>query len=193
MPKNFSKQNNESLGFTLVETLVAVSIFSIALLGLMSVLVQSISTITYAKQKMVATYLAQEGIEYIRNIRDTYVLYSSTSQNGWNAFNNGLSPCTGPNGCYFNADNIFTLPQPPMPITQTVFTSCISSVCQDLAYDNTTGTYGYTTGTDSGLSRKIQVNQVNANEINVSSAVFWKQGSVTYNVVFSENLFNWVQ
>ena len=60
------KQKNT--GFTLVETLVAISIFTISILGMLSVLASSIANTTYAKQKMVATYLAQEGIEYIRNI-----------------------------------------------------------------------------------------------------------------------------
>ncbi len=74
-------------GFTLVETLVAISIFSVSILSLMSVLTNGIANINYAKQKVVAEYLAQEGIEHTRNIRDTSVLYDGVSaQNGWNTF-----------------------------------------------------------------------------------------------------------
>jgi prepilin-type N-terminal cleavage/methylation domain-containing protein len=83
MKKLFLKQK----GFTLVETLVAVSIFSISILGLLAVLTQGISDTGYAKKKMMAGYLAQEGIEYVRNMRDTSVLYNATSpQAGWDAF-----------------------------------------------------------------------------------------------------------
>ena len=71
-------------GFTLVETLVAISIFSVSILGIMSVLASGISHANYAKQKMIALYLAQEGIEYARNIRDTKVLFSVN--NGWGEF-----------------------------------------------------------------------------------------------------------
>jgi Tfp pilus assembly protein PilV len=74
-------------GFTLVETLVAISIFTMSILGLMSILASGISNTTYAKQKMVASYLAQEGIEYVRNLRDTSVLYDvAGAQHGWDAF-----------------------------------------------------------------------------------------------------------
>jgi prepilin-type N-terminal cleavage/methylation domain-containing protein len=81
----FLKQTNK--GFTLVETLVSISIFSMAILGLLSVLASSITNTTYAKQKMAADYLAQEGIEYMRNVRDTLVLYDPVNaQHGWDTF-----------------------------------------------------------------------------------------------------------
>lgn len=96
MKKGYLKQK----GFTLVETLVAVSIFSISILGLLVVLTQGIADTGYAKKKMMAGYLAQEGIEYVRNMRDTSVLYNATSpQAGWDAFKaaNKDYPITDPN------------------------------------------------------------------------------------------------
>ena len=78
---------NKKNGFTLVETLVAISIFSMTIVTMMSVLASGIADTTYAKQKTIAEYLAQEGIEYVRNMRDTSVLYNvSGSQAGWDAF-----------------------------------------------------------------------------------------------------------
>ncbi len=73
-------------GFTLVEMLVAVSIFSISILAVMSVLASGISSTNYAKRKIAATYLAQEGIECIRNTRDSYVLYPNPPSQSWNGF-----------------------------------------------------------------------------------------------------------
>ena len=81
MEKLFKQKNK---AFTLLETLVAISIFTVSILGIMSVLASGISNANYAKQKMTASYLAQEGIEYIRNMRDTNVLYSVNG--GWNGF-----------------------------------------------------------------------------------------------------------
>ena len=96
--KLFFKKTNKA--FTLVETLVAISIFTMSILGLISILASCVSDISYAKQKIVASYLAQEGIEYVRNIRDNDVLYDPTSaQNGWNNvfINPFLSPILFPN------------------------------------------------------------------------------------------------
>ena len=92
--QKFFKQKNG--GFTLVETFVAISIFTVSLLGIISVLASNIANISYAKQKMTATYLAQEGIEYVRNIRDTDALTYGGSA-GWSshffgATNASISP-----------------------------------------------------------------------------------------------------
>ena len=50
----------KNTGFTLVETLVAISIFSMSLVALMSILGSGISDTNYAKQKIIAGYLTQE-------------------------------------------------------------------------------------------------------------------------------------
>ncbi len=72
-------------GFTLLETLVALSIFTVSLIGIISILASGISATSYVKQKLTAEYLAQEGIEYARNQRDNAMLYQQ-SVGGWNSF-----------------------------------------------------------------------------------------------------------
>src|SRR3989344_5287897 len=84
MRKIFPKSKNK--GFTLVETLVALSIFSVSILGLLVALSQGLADTGYAKKKVAAAYLAQEGIEYIRNMRDTFMIYSNDPQTGWEDF-----------------------------------------------------------------------------------------------------------
>jgi type II secretory pathway pseudopilin PulG len=114
-------------GFTLIETLVAVSIFTLSIIALLVVLTQGIADNNYAKRKVIAGYLAQEGIEYMRNMRDTFVLFDPTdSQTGWNAFNTkvagGVFPsssvCAQANGdgCYFGdlTASDYTNPLQPM-------------------------------------------------------------------------------
>jgi len=89
MSKIFKNKKNVICGFTLVETLVSISIFTMSILGLMSILASGISNTNYAKQKIVAEYLAQEGVEHARNIRDTHSLYDLNS--GWDNFKNDSS------------------------------------------------------------------------------------------------------
>jgi len=168
----FLKKNNR--GFTLVETLVAISIFTVSILGMMAVLSGSISDTRFAKQKLTATYLAQEGIEYIRNMRDTLVLYdtdpSNPAQHGWDAFRTKMNSCRAGNECGF--DDLSPGP------TSHIF-SCSGNNC------GLSGNY-------SGFVRKIWTEQ-GANEVKIFSETSWKQDSGDYKVTFSENLFNWIQ
>ncbi len=192
MKKLIQKKNR---GFTLVETMVAVSIFTVSLLGMMNILSGNISNTFYAKQKMLAAYLAQEGIEYIRNLRDTYVLYSTDGQTGWDAFYDKLFPCASSNGCYFNADDL-DFGNKDRPMTNLSISICNDINCSNgkLLFDTTTGKYGFApSGTPSSFIRKINVSSADSNEIKISSVVSWTQGSGNYSIAFSETLFNWIE
>ena len=97
------RTKNKKQGFSLVEALVAISIFTLAVVTIMVTLSRGISNTNYSKQKMTAEYLAAEGVEYIRNLRDTYVIYASGgAQAGWNTFVGQMGPCIPVNGCYFS-------------------------------------------------------------------------------------------
>ena len=63
-------ENNSERGLTLVETLVAISILTIAVVGPLGIIAQALHTSYYTRDQMTAYYLAQEAIEYVRNIRD---------------------------------------------------------------------------------------------------------------------------
>ena len=169
-------------GFTLVETLIAVSIFSFSILALMAVLSQGISDTGYAKKKMIAGYLAQEGIEYIRNMRDTYVLYTEVPGNSWDGFRSKLASCNPTNGCRF--DTVF-----PHDVS-----ICNSPNDCKLYVNNGNYSTDPTSGDDSGFTRKIWMDVIDSNkELKISSEVRWTQRSGTYNITFTENLFNWVE
>ena len=185
-------------GFTLVETLVAISIFTVSILGLMSVLTSGIANTNYAKKKMIAAYLAQEGIEYVRNIRDTFVLFGDNSSPNWNQFRNAIDKCGNPGipkNCYFDEQNL-NFSDPSMPITKISIQSCDGNSCPVLLYNSNTGKYNYDiSGENSGLVRTIQaVYQGNPNDsVKILSTVSWSQGSGNYSITFSENLFNWTE
>lgn len=60
------KQN----GFSMIEVIVAIVIIVIGLVGIMSLNVQNIQVQYINKNILVASLLAQEGLELVRNIRD---------------------------------------------------------------------------------------------------------------------------
>jgi type II secretory pathway pseudopilin PulG len=60
--------------FTLIETLVAVSLLTVAIAAPMSLTTQSLSSAYYARDQMTAFHLAQEAIESVRAVRDENIL-----------------------------------------------------------------------------------------------------------------------
>ena len=187
-------------GFTIVETLVAIFIFSISVISMMLALSRGTEGISSAKQKVIASYLAQEGIEYIRNLRDDYV-YKDNKIDDWFSFTNSLKSagCEESTGCYFDDKNIsFSSSQSSQMIDNLSLVSCGGSgTCPPLRYDSTNGKYGYSLGPSSGFVRKINIEFPNedytSNTIKIISTVsFTFQGTKT-DISFSENLFNLAQ
>jgi prepilin-type N-terminal cleavage/methylation domain-containing protein len=189
----FLTKFHKKRGFTLVEVLVAVSIFSVSIVGIMTVLGKSISDTEYAQRKMISEYLAQEGVEYIRNMRDTFVLYAPAGQNGWDLFNNKLisASCNNSAGCYFNPDSL-NYASSDQPITDIPVLACSGS-CPQIMYNSSNGKYNYASGTSFGYRRQININISVANEMKVTSTVVYLFQGTTYSVSLSEILFNWVE
>lgn len=57
-------------GFTLLESLIAIAIFTVGISAALSVIVSSLNVGARAKNQIIASNLAEEGIEVVRNIRD---------------------------------------------------------------------------------------------------------------------------
>jgi prepilin-type N-terminal cleavage/methylation domain-containing protein len=194
---NYLKQKNNRDGFTLVETLIAISIFSMSVVGLMTVLARGISDTNYAKHRITASYLAEEGIEYIKNMRDTYVLNDPTSaSDGWDKFlvkinNNNCRDIDL--GCKF--DDNKTLDFTSLEDPNFIFSSCGNTVDCSLYYYEDNGKYSYSqngSGVNSGFTRVIYIPVLDlAKEVVVYSTVSWSKGSTQYKITFSNNLLKW--
>ncbi|MDO8623973.1 MAG: prepilin-type N-terminal cleavage/methylation domain-containing protein [bacterium] len=84
-------------GFTLIETLVAVALIMIATMGPFASAGSSYLAAADSKNRLTASYLAQEGIEYVRMLRDTTYLADFGAGKGdlsrtafYDDFTNGL-------------------------------------------------------------------------------------------------------
>ncbi|HEY4714947.1 MAG TPA: prepilin-type N-terminal cleavage/methylation domain-containing protein [Candidatus Paceibacterota bacterium] len=176
-------------GFTLIETLVALAIFSTSIVALISVTGSGVANTNYAKNKFIASYLAQEGVELVRNIRDTNSLLLGPWADflGGSDGTKGVGKCISLIGCDID------------PKTLTV-SPCPNQNGCPLFYDYTDtgdGFYTYPTGaTSSPFTRKITVTDVaqpSSEEVNITSTVSWNQGGATHRTSYSENLLNWIQ
>lgn len=180
--KKYSKIKFYVSGFTLVETMVAVGILAIAFLAPMTFVAKSISAASISQSKTTAFYLAQEGMEFIKNTRDN----NKRNNIGWLT---GLDNCMAENnatGCYV-ADIVDVLSVSPCD-------SELAGGCPVLKYDGDTGKYNYDSGQDSPFKRSIVMTQVSGNvdEYEVKVTVTWKnRGMTTENQTYAQYyLFN---
>lgn len=176
-------------GFTLVETLVAIAIFATSVTGLISITARGINDNVYVKNKLIASYLSQEGVELVRNIRDNSLL--SQTPVTWTEFltstdwaGNCYDTFNGINACYIDG-----------AVGEVVATSCVDGDCSDpLGLEPSTSRYTYFTIYDSPFTRTITIRPIEAGnneEVLVNSIVEWKQGSNNYKVSYQYNLLNW--
>lgn len=75
--------NIKNKGFTILETLVAITIILIAITGPLDIIAHSLKASYYSRDEVTAFYLAQEAIEYARNERDNNELNDNTTVDGW--------------------------------------------------------------------------------------------------------------
>ena len=170
-------------GFTLIETIVGVAILASVLLGPVTVTTASIRRTAESSDRLTALYLAQEGTELIRIIRENNILKGA-------AWNEGL-----PDGDYeFDFQNSAlaagAASQPP------------SFIGTSILFDSATGAYGYTAGSPSKFTRKITVIAAidndplgipAADQMDISVVVSWQSQADLPNktVQLQERLYNW--
>ena len=71
--------NNQ--GISILEVIVAILIITIGMVGVLSLVIQNVEAQYINKNILIATGLAQEGLELVRNVRDLNWL---TAGNAWN-------------------------------------------------------------------------------------------------------------
>lgn len=172
--------SNNQKGFSLVETLVAVGILAVAVVGALTAAQSGISSSIFSKDQVVAIYLAQEGVEKIRSIRDENALNDEHWLTGISA--NVSDPCYFGNYCYVDA--LFS--------STPVRCSGGEGSCPRLRQDSDTDFYGYDIIWDeTQFRREILLRSINEKEISILVTVDWSKGSITRRLIVRENILNW--
>ena len=187
-------------GFTLIETVVALALLVGALAGPVTLATRSIFHTRFSKNKLIATHLAAESIEIVRQKRDSNIIA------GQNWRTNG---CPSGSNCLVQGmyhGDVFS-PAGLVPCT----TSCWSDV-NNLVYDPVVGVYGQQcysgsgclvtqfnrviTITDLGDENNIQlpggpVSISGSGRMQVNSEVRWQDNVGTQSVTLIQIMYNW--
>jgi type II secretory pathway pseudopilin PulG len=189
-------KNSQSFAraFTLVEALVAISIISLAVASPLLTASQALTATRIARDELTASYLAQEGIEYVRAMRDDAFLAAhkvggtTVSETGWSNFLTFIAPCSSSTqSCALDATKSVGVG------TNSALEVCTNLACttKPLYLDN--GVYRKSTspGTLTRFTRSLRVINVTATEKIASSTVHWSDRGKSYSITITDHLTPW--
>lgn len=160
------KSPNYNKGQTIVEVLIVSLIVTVSLVGGFSLFSQFYLTNQIRSEQVIATYLASEGVELIKNAIDTNYLNRS-------AFNSGLTNCSS--GCIVD------------------YRSLIGSGNGKLYIDQS-GLYSHNSvsGIETPYSRIIYINSI-PNGLKIRSRVDWTTRRGSLKVESETYFYDWRQ
>ena len=174
-----NKINTKKRGFTLVETLVAISVLSMAVLGTFTAVQSSLQKSIYAKNQITAFYLVQEIMEYVRNVRDENAIKGIGTD-----WLHGLSEVSG-DPCYFGKICKFDM------TATNIVTECGTNgvgTCPVLKQDPSTSLFNYTSGENTKFTREVMFDNITVGkEIMVTVTISWDGKSLQVKQLFTNN------
>ena len=173
------KEKVSARGFTLIETMVAVTILTVAVVAPMTLTTKSLASAYYARDPIAAFHLAQEAIEAVRSVRDGNIL-----QNAFGTQTDLLDGIPSVTGDPFTVD------------TRDNSMELCGAVCPLLKTNG--DLYGYGMGSDwvaTRFTRSVRATFVTGeDEVRVSVTIAWRSGVFQERTfTISENLYRWVE
>ncbi len=172
-------------GFTVLEAIVAIMILSLAVSGAFSSVRQSLSQSILAKDEVKAFYLAQEGVEVVRNMRDNNQIKKLVNEStiNWLAgiSENNSDPCYYGQICRVDPTS-----------TTDRFVRCSIAGCPNLNLDTSTQIMSYGAGNPTNFNRQISLEYINNDQVAVVVRVAWTKGIINREFRAKTLLFNWV-
>jgi len=159
-----------NFGLSLLEIVVAILVVTMGLVGVLPLITQNIQVEYINKNNLIASQLAQEGLELVRNIRD----------NNWlagNDWDNGLTPGTYIVDYTGNINSVAGIGEARLQQRD--------DVGEEDYYWHGEG------DPDSIFSRLITITQTSSELLNVSCLIQWEDRGQTYQYVADTVLYDW--
>lgn len=174
-------------GFTLVETMVAIAILAIALVGPFVAIQHSLTASYIARDELIASSLAQEGMEYIRSVRDNNYLNGRTWMDGLSSY----TQCYGGTGyCMVDSSQGDIHTDSP---NNSAMQQYASLDALPYLYLSSGGLYNQQgSGTATRFKRSVQITEINAHEVRVTVVVSWITSRQTLSITVTDTLQDWI-
>jgi type II secretory pathway pseudopilin PulG len=168
--------------FTLIEVLIAITVLIIGILSGFILVTKALYNVAVIKDRLTASFLAQEGIELTRQIRDSNFLRILDSEEESADWRDGLG-----DGTYIiesKVDSEESIRLVPIEEDQNRF----------LFYDNVLKIYNYDdNGEPTSFNRKIKITTISDDEIRVESIMQWKTRTIDFDLFVEDHLYNWMK
>lgn len=168
---NVQHHKQKNRGFTVIEAIVAIAVLALAITAPLVLAYRSLNATNIARDQVIATFLAQDVMEYILAQR------AKNRVNGQDWLE-GLEQCVDrASGCRIDTTK-------PLDGSGMI----TSNPSQALGYSEANG-YGYA-GTPSRFSRVVTMQSVEDDEKAVEVTVRWRTGAVMKEFTLTAHIFN---
>jgi len=170
MINQIQKEKN-SLSFTLLEVIISIFLLITGIIGILILISQIIAFTRDSVSRLTAIYLAQEGIEIVRNIRDSNLL-TKCYKNAARSYHYDININTYGWEADYNDEGLF------------------DSYDGDFLFLDSEGFYNYDTGTPTKFKRKINISDRGSIKFTVTVEVFWIERGKQNKVTLKEILYD---
>ncbi|MBI1956915.1 MAG: prepilin-type N-terminal cleavage/methylation domain-containing protein [Candidatus Niyogibacteria bacterium] len=181
----------ERRGFSLLETIIAIAVLTLAMTAVFTLVSSGIRSISASADELTAYFLASEGLEYIRNIRDGNIISVPPHP----AFDDAVfGPCITSSGCFVDSRAAGGAG---------VIASCDPALgCPPLRFNREGGFYNHDvvvtrTNEDSIFTRQITMTCISptipCEEYRVLATMTWRHSTAQYDIrsfALRADLFN---
>jgi hypothetical protein len=164
----------------LIEAIVSIVILLTGFVATTSLAAQALRVSSLVSNRFIASKLAEEGLEVVRNMVVTNSMLAPVDRRPFNVFPLSTGPTV--------TDGVFRVAG-----SSTQFEPCATPNCaDDVLLLDSQGTYSYASpGSTTIFRRRIELKTISPNEIRVNSIVLWRELGGDAQVNAEVHFFNW--